>query len=104
MVVFLFLKFFNGFGFLARLLSCAPSIAANGPRHSPAVPAVMQVLEALLLVWRAGAVGGLFSHRLSYAHGRASYLYSATFQFCNFDYLTISVFQCDPSILPSVSL
>lgn len=30
----------------------------NGSRHSPAVPAVMQVLEALRLVWRAGAVSG----------------------------------------------
>jgi len=44
--------------------------STNG-RATPAVPVVMRVSEALLLVWQAGAVGSSFSRRLSYAHGCA---------------------------------
>jgi len=54
-------------------------IANNGPRHSPAVPSVMQVLEVLLMVWWAGAVGGsltgsLFFRPRSYSYHRLVFL------------------------------
>jgi hypothetical protein len=55
------LKYQNSFDFLfcRHTLQLFWFMSTNGLRHPPAVPAVMQVFEALRLVWRAAAVGGL---------------------------------------------
>jgi len=59
-----------------NFLNCRFPIATNGLRHPPAIPAVMQVFEALLLVWRAAAVGGCKLWPFSFSLSGGLFLFS----------------------------